>query len=178
MARVKRMLAVVLVVGAIYVSAPLSEALGQNSQVTGQSVHASRFVGEWVGFQTWAIEDPPPNVGEPQPVEVKIQVVEGKLVGVIAPFMGGFDGASFVGGQIIREELKGSGGMGPPPLPAVKADPQATRRIPRWKTSVRVNFSFVAGENINELRGTADVLMGQVTWIKYKYDLKKKRSRY
>jgi hypothetical protein len=41
---------------------------------------------------------------------------------------------------------------------------------------VKIAFSF-KNDGVS-LAGTADVLMGDVKWLKFKYDLSKKRSRY
>ena len=143
----------------------------------GQDAAPSRFVGEWVGLQTWAIDNPPPNARDPQPVEIKIESIEGRLVGTITPFMGGSDGASFVDAKIVGEELKASGAMGPPRL-AASPGGRGQRGATGWKAGVKVNLSLVANGNTNQLSGTADVLMGDAKWMKFKYELNRKRSRY
>jgi hypothetical protein len=153
----------------------LSSLLVSALEAQNHALAASRFVGEWVGLQTWAIDNPPPNIHQPQPVTVRIEVLDEKVVGVIMPFMGGEDGASFVDGRVVDGELHGRGLIGPPRLPN-SAPPSPNTG---WKESVSIEFSFVAtGGSNDELIGTADVLMGEVPWMKYRYELKKKRSRY
>jgi len=147
------------------------------ARAQSQDVPLSRFVGDWVGVQRWAIQDPPPNAREPQPVELKIELIEGKLVGTMTPFMGGSDGANFVDGKVVGEELKASGAMGPPRLQSAPGG-RGARGAAGWKSAVKLNFSFASGGNNNELTGTVDVLMGDVNWMKYKYTLSRKRSRY
>src|SRR5688572_15524197 len=92
-----------------------------------QDAVPSQFVGTWVGTQSWAIDSPPPNATTPQPVELTIESVNGKLAGVMTPFFGGSDGARFTDGQITAEGLKASAMMG---------------RQTGWKTSVRIDFDF------------------------------------
>ena len=53
------------------------------------TVSASRFAGTWVGVQSWAIEKAPPGALENQPVTLTLEMVDGKLVGTMMPFMGG-----------------------------------------------------------------------------------------
>jgi hypothetical protein len=45
-----------------------------------------------------------------------------------------------------------------------------------WKDNVRILFNFKTDRT--ELVGTADVLMDDVKWLKFKYELSRKRSRY
>jgi hypothetical protein len=137
----------------------------------------TRFVGDWVGLQTWAIADPPVNARDPQPVEIKIESVDGRLVGTLTPFMGGSDGASFVDAVITGEELKASGAIGPPRLATAQGG-RGQRGATGWKAPVKVDFNFTATGNSNQLTGTADVWMGAVKWTKFKYELNRKRSRY
>jgi hypothetical protein len=137
---------------------------------------AKRFVGEWVGLQSWSIENPPPNVAQPQPVTLTIEEREGRFVGVMTPFMGGSDGASFLDPVVSGESFKATGGIGAPRL-----EPATGRggRGGGWKGNVVIDFSFtVTGGTADELIGTADVMMGEVPWMTYKYELKRKRSRY
>jgi hypothetical protein len=91
-----------------------------------------------------------------------IELVDGKLVGTMAPFFGGSDGARFSDSQISGDTLKASAVMG---------------RTTGWKTNVKINFDFKVTDR-NQLVGTADVLMGEVKWTTFKYDLSRKRSRY
>jgi hypothetical protein len=135
---------------------------------------ARRFVGEWVGLQTWDVENAPPNAQHPQPVTLVIEERDGRIVGTMTPFMGGSDGASFVDPQVVGEALKAHGAIGAPRL-----QPTAPAGGRGWKGFVAIDFSFlVTGGSNDELAGTGDVMMGEVPWIKYKYELKKKRSRY
>jgi hypothetical protein len=134
-----------------------------------QDASSARFEGTWVGFQTWSIDSPPTNAKTPQPVQLDIQAIDGKLVGVMTPFFGGSDGASFSDGRIIGERFEASGVMG---------QPSQTRPPSGWKTGVKINFDFTATGDKNQLIGTAEVLMGDVKWTKFKYELSRKRSRY
>ena len=147
------------------------------TRALGQDASPSRFVGTWVGFQTWAIDNPPPNAKTPQPVELDIQLVDGKLVGVMTPFFGGSDGANFAESRIAGDDLQASGAMGPLPKPA-EAGLRPNRPPAGWKATVKINFDFKVTADKNQLVGTADVLMGDVQWTKFKYELSKKRSRY
>ena len=128
-----------------------------------QDTTPERFVGIWVGTQTWSVENPPANAKTPQPVELQIELVDGKLAGVMTPFFGGSDGARFAEGKIVGEDLKASAVMGRPT---------------GWKATVKVNFDFKITGDRNQLLGTADVLMGDAKWTTFKYELSKKRSRY
>ena len=128
-----------------------------------QDTTPARFVGTWVGTQTWAIENPPANAKTPQPVELNIELVDGKLVGVMTPFFGGSDGARFAEARIVGEDLRASGALGRPT---------------GWKAAVKINFDFTVTGDRNQLVGTADVLMGDAKWTTFKYELSRKRSRY
>ena len=97
-------------------------------QAAAPDVSPTRFVGEWVGLQSWAIPDPPVNARDPQPVEIKIESIDGRLVGTLTPFMGGSDGANFVDATITGEELKASGSIGG----GGNAAPQVGRRRSNW----------------------------------------------
>ena len=163
------------------------------------TISPQRFVGTWVGIQSWAIDNPPPGARQDQPVTLTIDIVDGQLVGTMMPFMGGQDGATFTTTQIVGDELLASAVVGR--MRAARASAQASasaapadedtppggpsaaagrgRRggpLLSWKDSVRIAFSF-KNDGVN-LAGTADVLMGDMKWLKFKYDLSKKRSRY
>ena len=160
------------------------------------TVSASRFVGTWVGVQSWAIEKAPPGALENQPVTLTLEMVDGKLVGTMLPFMGGQDGATIVESKIVGEELQASAVVGRPRPAAAggaargtttQGAPGATAAgrgrggrggtpPPSWKDPITVNFSF-RNDGLN-VTGTADVLMGDVRWLKFDYALSKKRSRY
>jgi hypothetical protein len=137
--------------------------LGLVGGAGAQQAMPSQFIGTWVGTQSWAIETPPPNAKTPQPVELTIESVDGKLVGVMTPFFGGSDGARFTDSQITGEQLKTTAVMGRPT---------------GWKTTVRINFDFKSTGDRNALIGTADVFMGDTKWTTFKYELSRKRSRY
>ena len=173
------------------------------------AVSLSRFVGTWVGTQSWAIQNPPPGARPDQPVTLTIELMDGKLVGSMVPFMGGQDGATFVESKIVGEELQvsavvgrprpatagpapppagGPGGLGGPGGPGGDEGSQATAPAgrgrggrrgtapPSWKDTAKIQFAF-KNDGVN-LTGTADVMLGDVKWLKFNYDLSKKRSRY
>ena len=127
-------------------------------------VPAARFVGTWVGTQSWAIANPPPGSRQDQPVTLAIEIVDGKLRGAMTPFLGGEDGATIVEAEIVGEELRASAVVG---RPGGRGG---------WKAPVRV--AFVLRNEGLALKGTADVRMGEVPWMKFAYDLSRKRSRY
>jgi hypothetical protein len=114
----------------------------------------------------------------------------------LKPFLGGEDGATIVDAKIVGEELQaiavvgrprpGGTALAPPGAAPATTDsanpPPAGRRggaAPGWKDSTRIAFTFrnegLQGVN---LVGTADVTMSAVPWMKFKYELSKKRSRY
>jgi hypothetical protein len=136
------------------------------------SVPASRFAGTWVGTQAWAIEDPPPGASQDQQVTLDLQVVDGKITGTMKPFFGGEDGATIVEAAIVGEELRATAVVGRPRTQA------AGRRGGGggFKEATRIAFVFRA-DGV-KMTGTADVRMGDVPWMKFSYDLGKKRSRY
>ena len=158
-----------------------------------------RFCRHLVGTQSWAVTDPPPGADPRQPVSITIDVVDGKLTGTLTPFMGGEDGAAFVDAQIVGDELHASAVFGKPkPAPGAEAagrtaapaktaivdeDEDAPRvaptgRKPRtsWKDTIKIQFAFTADRL--DLKGTADVAMNDIPWLKFNYDLSKKRARY
>jgi hypothetical protein len=161
------------------------------------TVSPQAFVGTWVGTQHWSIANPPPGVSTDQPVSLTIEVVDGKLTGTMTPFMGGDDGATFADGRIVGDELQMSAVFGhPPPLAGVASggtaaqalvtdEDDGSKRIvptarpqrgPTWKDTVKIQFAFTSDRL--DLEGTGDVTMNDVTWLKFKYVLSKKRSRY
>jgi hypothetical protein len=148
------------------------------------------FVGTWVGTQSWAIETPPPGANQQQPVSITIDIVDGKLTGTMAPFMGGEDGVVFTDATIVGEELHASavfGNPNPDHIPVVEdaSDQQGdfkvvpsngrSRKQP-WKETVKVDFAL-RNEGIN-MKGTATVSMNDMKWLSFNYDLSKKRARY
>jgi hypothetical protein len=135
----------------------------------------ARFAGTWVGTQAWAIPNPPPGSRQDQPVTLTIEVLDGKAIGNMKPFMGGEDGATFVDAKIVGEELHATaiigrargGGRGGAGRGGANANAPS---------QPRVNFVFT--NTGLAMSGTADVFMGEVPWTKFKYTLEKKRSRY
>jgi hypothetical protein len=142
------------------------------------AVPLSRFVGTWVGTQAWAIADPPPGARADQPVTLVIELVDGKLVGTMTPFLGGQDGTTFVDAKVVGEELQAAAVVGKPrvPAPAGRRGAGGGGGGGNWKDPVKVSFIF-KNDGVN-LTGTADVMMGDVNWMKFRYDLSKRRSRY
>lgn len=121
----------------------------------------ARFVGTWVGTQGWAIPNPPPGSRQDQPVTLTIENVNGTLRGTMRPFLGGEDGATFTDARIVGEELHAVAVSG---------------RGGRGRSQTTVSFTFTNQGLL--LKGTADVKMGEVPWMKFRYDLSRKRSRY
>jgi hypothetical protein len=140
-----------------------------------QTVSHASFVGTWVGVQAWLVDPLPPGAEERQPVTLTIELVDGRLVGTLTPFFGGSDGAGFVEATIVGDRLQASGVMG---TPQSTTDGWTFTRNLRetWKQSVKILFDLKADKT--ELTGTADVLMGDVPWMKLGYELSRKRSRY
>lgn len=134
------------------------------------ALQPARFTGTWVGTQAWDIDDPPPGSSQDQPVTLELQVVDGRFVGVMKPFLGGEEGATIEEARIVGSELHATATVG---------RPRAGRRggAPGWKDPIRVTFVFSSVNGV-QMTGTADVKMGDVPWMKFKYDLGKKRSRY
>jgi hypothetical protein len=137
-------------------------------------VQPARFAGTWVGTQAWDIESPPPGSSQQQAVTLELDVVDGKLTGSMKPFFGGDDGATLVETAIVGEELRATAVVGRP------RPPGAGRRgggPANWKEPVRIAFVFRTADGVN-LLGTAEVKMGDTPWMRFRYDLGKKRSRY
>lgn len=150
---------------------PLCMAVVFQLPLVAQNASPNSFVGTWVGLQSWASENPSPSAKEEQPVELTIQLVDGKLAGFMNPFFGGSDGASFVDVKIVGDQLQASAVMGKP------ASGESGRQPKNWKSSVVILFNFKTETN-NKLRGTADISLGDVKWLKFGYDLSRKRSLY
>jgi hypothetical protein len=132
---------------------------------------AARFVGIWVGTQAWAISNPPPGASQDQAVTLELQLLDGTITGTMKPFLGGEDGATIVDAAIVGEELHATAVVGRPRAQAGRRGGGAG-----WKDPIRIAFVFKnAGVNMT---GTADVRMGDVPWMKFAYDLGKKRARY
>jgi hypothetical protein len=96
-----------------------------------------------------------------------IESVNGRLIGVLSPFFGGDDGAHFVDVRISGDELRAS---------AVVGKPSMADMLPAWKNDTRIRFTLKADKT--HMSGTADVELRGVKWMRYNYDLEKKRSRY
>lgn len=139
-------------------------------QATAPAVPAARFAGTWVGTQAWAIKDPPPGASKDQPVTLELQVVDGKITGTMKPFFGGEDGATIVDATIVGDELHATAVVGRP-RPAA-----AGRRGGGFKDATKIAFVF-RNDGV-KITGTADVQMNDVPWMKFSYELGKKRSRY
>jgi hypothetical protein len=153
--------------------APAVVARQAASSAATTAVPAARFAGTWVGTQAWAIKDPPPGARQDQPVTLELEVVDGKITGTMTPFFGGEDGATIVDATVVGEELHATAVAGRP-------RPQVAGRRGGggggWKDPIRIAFVF---KNTGvTMTGTADVRMGDVPWMKFAYDLGKKRSRY
>ena len=138
------------------------------------AVQPARFVGTWVGTQAWAIKDPPPGASKDQPVTLELQIVDGKLTGTMKPFLGGEDGATIVDATIVGEELRATAVVGRPRTQAARGGRGGGQG--GFKEATRIAFVF-RNDGV-KLTGTADVQMGDVPWMKFSYDLGKKRSRY
>lgn len=161
-----KIIAVLIVASAV--SLTLQEERAQRA-VTLQS-----FVGTWVGTQRWADDIKGPGPAEEQEVTLTIEEFNGKLVGSLTPFFGGSDGASFGNGDLAGEELKATGRIGQPKPGEPVAE---SRNQPRtWKGQTQIAFAFDVDRN--NLKGTADVTLNGVKWLRFNYDLSKKRSRY
>ena len=145
-------------------------AVAAHAQAPTSAVPAARFVGTWVGTQAWAISNPPPGANNEQPVTLELQFVDGKITGTMRPFLGGDDGATITEATIVGEELHATAVVGRP-------RPNAGRRGGgAGAGATRIAFAF-RNDGV-KMTGTADVRMGDVPWIKFKYELGKKRSRY
>ena len=153
----------------------LAAALGV--RVAGQqepALQPARFAGTWVGTQAWALDNPPPGASQDQPVTLILDVVDGKVIGTMTPFLGGEDGATIVESVLIGDELRATAIVGRP-----RAAQTGGRRgggPPGWKDAIKVAFVF-KNDGV-AMTGTADVQMGDVPWLKFKYQMGKKRNRY
>ena len=140
--------------------------LAVQGPATTPAASPATFVGTWVGFQTWTGENISVSAKTPQPVTLVIDLVDGKLTGSM-PFFGGLDTASFVDSKIVGDELEAT---------AVIKKPEGAAQRRGWTDDVKITFHLKA-DKIN-MTGTADVLMGAVPWMKFKYELGKKRTVY
>jgi hypothetical protein len=152
----------------------LLAAAGQS--IAGQepaAVPSARFVGTWVGTQAWAIKDPPPGASRDQPVTLDLELVDGKVTGTMKPFLGGDDGATIVDATIVGDELRATAVVG---RPRTQAGGRGRGGGGGFKDATKIAFVFRV--NGVSMTGTADVQMGDVPWMKFSYELGKKRSRY
>jgi hypothetical protein len=93
---------------------------------------------------------------------------------LLTPFFGGNDGASFGNGDLDGDQLRATGRIGQPKAGEPVAE---SRNQPRnWKGQTQIAFAFDVDRN--NLKGTADVTLNGVKWLRFTYDLSKKRSRY
>jgi hypothetical protein len=139
------------------------------AQQLAPAVQPNRFAGTWVGTQRWTIANPPPGSRQDQPVTLTLEVVDGTIAGTMKPFLGGEEGATIVEASIVGEELRA--------VAIVGGNQSGRGRGGRgWKDPIRVAFAF-KNDGIT-MTGSADVAMGDVPWMKFGYELSKKRSRY
>jgi len=149
--------------------AGLSQA---QAPASSPALPAARFVGIWVGTQGWAIANPPPGARPDQPVTLTLELVSGRITGTLRPFLGGEEGATLVDATVVGEELQATAVVGAPRPPG--AGPR--RGPPSWKENVGV--ALVLKNDGVTLKGRADVTLGEVPWLAFRYELSKKRSRY
>jgi len=97
-------------------------------------------------------------------------VTDGRITGTLKPFLGGEEGAALVDATVAGDELRATAVVGAP-RPA-----GARRGAANWKEGVAVDFTF-KNDGVN-LKGRAEVTLGEVPWLAFRYDLNKKRSRY
>jgi hypothetical protein len=139
-----------------------------------RTVTLQSFVGTWVGTQKWADDIKSPGPSEGQEVVLTIEEFNGRLVGTLTPFFGGSDGASFGNGDLAGDQLRATGRIGQPKPGEPVAE---SRNQPRnWKGQTQIAFAFDVDRN--DLKGTADVTLNGVKWLKFEYELSRKRSRY
>jgi hypothetical protein len=146
-----------------------------------QNASFAQFVGTWVGVQTWTTDVSSPSARDPQLVTLTIQLINGKLAGTMTPFFGGKDEAVFVNAEIEGEQLRATARIAKPDEAkgtSAESTPSAASTTARksWTDPVQVTFLLKADRE--NLTGTADILMGAVKWLKFSYELGKKRSRY
>jgi hypothetical protein len=141
-------------------------------QPTVQNATPASFVGNWVGTQTWIGDNVPPSAKAPQQVALTIDLVDGKLVGNM-PVFGGTDVLTFVDTKIVGDELEASAVV-KKPQPAAGAE--GGGRGKAWTDDVKFTLHLKADKVA--LTGTADVVLGDVKWMTFKYEMGKKRTRY
>ena len=139
-----------------------------------RAVTLQSFVGTWVGTQRWADDIKSPGPAEDQEVTLTIEEFNGKLVGSLTPFFGRSDGASFGNGDLVGDQLKATGRIGQQKPGEPVAESLNQPRTCKGQTQI----AFVFDVDRNNLKGTADVTLNGVKWLRFNYDLSKKRSRY
>ena len=143
------------------------------------TVSPQGFVGTWVGTQKWAIDTPPPGARQDQPVALTLELAGEKIIGTLTPFMGGQDGATIIDSEIIGDELRATAVIGKP-RPAGEGGRgrggRGAAAQTNWKDDSRIQL--VLKNDGLAITGTADVTLNGVKWLKFTYDLSKKRSRY
>ena len=156
--------------------------------VMGQAGPAPSLQGQWVGTQSWAIENPPPAIqGDHEGVRLILELKDGQLQGLLVPFLGGVDGAVFYGAQFEDGGFSASARIGPEPdfasstdLPELVPqneggeDPDGRSAPGSWKQSLAVLLEFEQTD-VDHLVGLATVKMGEVDWLKFSYDLERQR---
>ena len=86
--------------------------------------------------------------------------------------LGGEEGATLVDAMVVGEELQATAVVGAPR----PAGASVRRGPPNWKENVGV--TLVLKNDGVTLKGRADVTLGEVPWLAFRYELSKKRSRY
>ena len=94
------------------------------------------------------------------------------------PFLGGLDLATFVDTKIVGDELQALAIIAKPPQPVQEGVngkvPTPVRKS--WMDNIKITF-YLKGDK-TDLTGRADVLLGDVKWMAFKYSLSKKRLLY
>jgi len=128
--------------------------------VSGRQAGASLFAGEWVGLQTWTVENP--SAGEPQTVTVRFVMSESGLTGAMTPVLGAAESVPLTDIQIEGDDLSAS------------FDFSGVRN--RWQRAVTGTISFT--RDADRMSGTANLAMGDVPWLNFEYQLNRKQARY
>jgi hypothetical protein len=137
-----------------------------------QPVSPATFAGTWVGLKQVA-NNTLTRRTEAQTVTLTIEVVDGKLVGTLTPFLAATTAPRSSTTEIVGEELRASAIVGKPPRCRRR---RGKRAGSSWKSDTRIRFTLKADRT--RMKGAADVELSGVKWMQYNYDLEKKRSRY
>jgi hypothetical protein len=89
-----------------------------------------------------------------------IGTLNGKINGLMTPFLGSAEGATFADGRIVGNQLRANAMIGAP---------KSTRDPYDWKDSVEIAFVFTLEGN--ELAGTANLILNETPWLKLEYRL-------